>query len=709
MAVLETIRSKAGTIIIVVIGLALFSFVMQDMFSSGSSMFSNRDTSLGEINGKTVEGEEFQRRLTIAEENYKRGQGTSTVDENTRQQLTNQVWNEYMDEYLFNDEMADAGIAVSDDELFDMVQGEEIDPQVMQIPAFKDSVTGQFDKNLVIRFIKTQLSEENDPDGLYRDSWTEFEQALMKQRRKDKYNNLIKKSMYVTAAQAKADFKSKNNNVNVRFVQKKYDEIPDSTITVSDEEIKNYYNEHKYEFEQNDETRQIQYVVIQVNPSAEDRQVVMEEVQKMKEEFQTTTNDTAFLNANNEQGYNQTVIKPGKVNPLISDAVFAAEAQAGIVYGPIIEGEKVRLVKVLKFLSTADSVKARHILISTREVAEAVAMTRADSLLKAVKSGADFAELARKFSQDPGSGAQGGDLGWFTEGQMVPEFNDACFNGKVGDLVVVKSQFGAHLINIQEKTAPNRKASVSYLDRAIAPSSKTIDEYYAKANDFAVSSRDLAAFDAEAKKRDLFVVPFENLKSNDRQINDLGNSREITQWAYNTDREIGEVSKVFDLDGKYIVAALKGIKEKGFPPFEQLRSTIEPLAKREKKAAKFIEDMTKAASGKTDIEAIGAALSLPVNQSNYNFGSFAIPGAANEPYVIGVTFALGKGKVSKPIKGKSGCYIVVLDNESASGITEDVPANQKNLKLIMANRASSNVNNALTKLAKVEDHRYKFF
>jgi len=709
MAVLETIRSKAGTIIIVVIGLALFSFVMQDMFSSGSSMFSNRDTSLGEINGKTVEGEEFQRRLTIAEENFKRGQGTSTVDENTRQQLVNQVWTEYLDEYLFNEEMADAGIAVSDDELFDMVQGEEIDPQVMQIPAFKDSVTGQFDKNLVIRFIKTQLSEENDPDGLYRDSWAEFEQALMKQRRKDKYNNLIKKSMYVTAAQAKADFKNKNNNVNVRFVQKKYDEIPDSTITVSDEEIKNYYNEHKYEFEQNDETRQIQYVVFQVNPSADDRQVVMEEVQKMKDEFQTTTNDTAFLNANTEQGYNQTVIKPGKVNPLISDAVFAAEAQAGIVYGPIIEGEKVRLVKVIKFLSTADSVKARHILISTREVAEAVAMTRADSLLKAVKSGADFAELARKFSQDPGSGAQGGDLGWFTEGQMVPEFNDACFNGKVGDLVVVKSQFGAHLINIQEKTAPNRKASVSYLDRSIAPSGKTVDEYYAKANDFAVSSRDLATFDAEAKKRDLFVVPFENLKSNDRQINDLGNSREITQWAYNADREIGEVSKVFDLDGKYIVAALKGIKEKGFPPVNQLRATIEPLAKREKKASKFIEDMTKAASGKTDIEAIGAALSLPVNQSNYNFGSFAIPGAANEPYVIGVTFALGKGKVSKPIKGKSGCYIVVIDDESTSGVTEDVPANQKNLKLIMANRASSNVNNALTKLAKVEDQRYKFF
>ncbi|MCB0820927.1 MAG: SurA N-terminal domain-containing protein, partial [Bacteroidetes bacterium] len=287
MAVLENIRSKAGTIVLVVIGLALFSFVMQDLFSSGNSIFRGRATALGEINGKTVEGEEFQRKLTIAEDNLKRNQGMSTVDENTRQQLVNQVWNEYLDEYLFNEEMEDAGIQVSDDELFDMVQGEEIDPQVKQIPAFQDSLTGQFDRNLVIKFIKTQLTEENDPDGIYRDSWAEFEVALMKQRRKDKYNNLIKKSMFVTTAQAKRDFEIKNGNVNVRFIQKRYETKPDSTVTVTDEDLKAYYNEHKYEFEQNDETRQIQYVVFQINPSAADREAIMEDVAKLKEEFQT--------------------------------------------------------------------------------------------------------------------------------------------------------------------------------------------------------------------------------------------------------------------------------------------------------------------------------------------------------------------------------------------------------------------------------------
>ncbi|MEZ5174034.1 MAG: peptidylprolyl isomerase [Bacteroidia bacterium] len=397
------------------------------------------------------------------------------------------------------------------------------------------------------------------------------------------------------------------------------------------------------------------------------------------------------------------------MNPLIGDAVFAPESEAGTVYGPIIDGDKVRLVKVNKFLSTADSVKARHILISTRELDEATAMNRADSLLKAVKGGADFAELARKFSEDPGSGAQGGDLGWFTEGQMVPEFNDACFNGKVGDLTVVKTQYGAHLIYIQEKTAPNKKANVSYLDRTIEPSGKTIDEYYAKANDFAVNARDAESFESEAKNRDLYVVSYDNLKASDRQVNDLGNSREITQWSYNPDREIGEVSKVFDLDGKYVVALLKGVKEKGFPPFDQLRASIEPLAKREKKAAEFVAEMQKAAAGKSDMDAIGSALNLPVEQANYNFSTYAIPGASNEPYVVGVTFGLAKGKISSPIKGKSACFIIVVDNETPANVPEDLDAQKKNLKQILSNRAAGNVNSALTKLAKVEDHRYKFF
>jgi peptidyl-prolyl cis-trans isomerase D len=298
MAVLESIRSKAGTIVVVVIGLALFSFVMQDLFSSGNSIFNNRDTDIGEINGETVKGEEFQRRLSVAEENYKRNQGVSGVDDNTRQQLINQIWNEYLDEFLFDGQMAEAGVAVSDDELFDMIQGDNINPQVTQIPLFQDSITKQFDRNRVIKFLKTQLSEENDPDGKYRESWAEFEKSLAKQRVKSKYNTLIRKAVYVTTAHAKFDFASKNTTASVRLVAKKFDTVADSTIAVTDEDMKKYYDAHNFEFEQKDETRKVEYVVFQVNPSAQDREDLNKNIALLKTEFQATADDSAFVNAN---------------------------------------------------------------------------------------------------------------------------------------------------------------------------------------------------------------------------------------------------------------------------------------------------------------------------------------------------------------------------------------------------------------------------
>jgi peptidyl-prolyl cis-trans isomerase D len=708
MALLESIRSKAGTIVLIVIGLALFSFVMQDMFSSGNSMFRGNATALGEINGKTVQGEEFQRRLSVAEENLKRNQGLTGIDENTRQQLINQIWNDYLDEYLFNEEMEEAGVEVSGDELFDMIQGDNIDPQVMQIPAFQDSITKQFDRNLVLKFIKTQLTEENDPDGIYRNSWAEFEQALMKQRRKNKYNALIRKAVYVTTAQAKRDFLAKNESANIRFVAKRYDSEPDSTYTVTDEDLKKYYNENKFEFEQKEETRKVDYVVFQVNPSAEDRMEMLNSLINLKADFQTTTNDTAFVNANSEEGFRVATEKRGGLSPQINDSVFSGTP--GRVYGPFIEGDQIKLLKLIGFSASSDSAKARHILISTRELPVAAAMIRADSMKSAIKGGADFAELARKFSEDPGSGAQGGDLGWFTEGQMVPEFNDACFNGKVGDLTIVTTQFGVHIINLQDKTKPSNKAKVVYINRNIEPSSKTIDEYYAKANDFAVSSQNYEAFKEQAKSRSLFIVNFENVKPSDRQVNDLANSREMVQWMYNPERSVNDISKVFDFDGKYVVAALTGMRDKGIPPFDQLKEAIKPLAIREKKAEKFRAEFEKALAGTTSIDELGTKMGSAANRSSMTFSAYSIPAIGNEPVVIGKSFAITPNKLSEPIKGKSGMYVILVESVVKNAdLPADLKEQKQSLVSSLTGRVDSNVNAALVKTAKVEDMRYKFF
>jgi peptidyl-prolyl cis-trans isomerase D len=709
MAVLERIRSKAGTIVVIVIGLALFSFVMQDLFSSGNSIFNSRDTDIGEINGETVNGEEFQRRLSVAEENYKRNQGVSGVDDNTRQQLINQIWNEYLDEFLFDGQMSDAGVAVSDDELFDMIQGDNINPQVTQIPLFQDSITKQFDRNRVIKFLKTQLSEENDPDGKYRESWAEFEKSLAKQRVKSKYNTLIRKAVYVTTAHAKFDFASKNTTASVRVLAKKFDTVADSTITVTDEDMKKYYDAHNFEFEQKDETRKVEYVVFKVNPSLQDREELNKNIAALKVEFQTTTDDSAFVNANSTESIRVETTKRGKLGPQIDSAVFSGTA--GTVYGPFNDGDMLKLLKLKGFKATSDSVKARHILISTQNgMTAAVALAKADSLKNAIKAGSDFSLLAIQFSEDPGSKTKGGDLGWFTEGMMVPEFNDACFNGNIGDLVTVTTQFGAHLINITEKTKTSNKAEVIYLSKKVEPSTKTVDEFYAKANDFAVSAVDYDAFKKVADEKGIYIVSKEGLLPNDRQVNDLSNSREMVQWAYNQDRKLKEVSKVFDFDGSYVVASLTGIKDKGIPTFDQLKDVLKPLAIREKKGEMFSKQLTDAMAGVNNIDQLGVKMNLPADtNAAITFSSYAIPNHGYEPKVIGRALGSSLNKLSKPIVGINGVFVLQVSSITPGVVPTDWKDAKSQVVQSLAGRVDSGVYTAILKKGNVDDKRYRFF
>jgi peptidyl-prolyl cis-trans isomerase D len=708
MAVLERIRSRAGTIVVIVIGLALLSFVLQDLFSSGNSIFRGGANKIGEINGNTIAGEEFANRLNAAEEKYKRNQNASGVDENVRQQLMNEIWNEYLDENLFNIEMEKAGVGVADDELFDMVQGDNVDPQVQQIPLFQDSITRQFDRNRVIRFLKTQLTEENDPDGKFRESWADFEQSLMKARRKSKYNNLIKKAIYVTTAQAKNTYTERNRSVTYRIVGKSYDSKPDSTVPVTDEDFKKYYDEHKHELEQQDETRKLEYVVFQVNPSPEDRAELMTSMEQIKTQFQAATNDTLFANANSSNGFREESVKRGSLNVQIDSAVFSGTP--GTVYGPFVDGNDVKVVKLRGFKAASDSVKARHILISTREgVSEAVAMAKADSLKKAVQSGGDFATLATLISDDPGSKIKGGDLGFFPEGAMVPEFNNACFNGKVGDLVVVKTQFGAHLINIQDKTKPTNKAQLVFISRPVEPSNKTNEAVFNSANDFAVNAENYEAFKKKADEKKIFVVKANSIRPTDRQVNDLTNSRELVTWAFNDETEVNDVTKVLELDGKYIVAALTGKRDKGVPPLDQVKEDIEPLVKRMKKGEMFEKEM--ALAGATNIDAFAARLKLTADLANtLTFGSYSLPNYGYEPKLVGTIPYAKPNVLSGPVKGNGGVYVYVVEAVTeAPQMTTDIKEMKKQLASTNQGRVDMGVYNSLLKKANVEDKRYRFF
>ncbi len=709
MAVLEKIRSRA-TLLVGIIGFALFAFVIGDFLSSGSTFFRSKNMQVGEINGNTVSGEEFQRQLTEAEDRYKKNQNATGIDDNTRQQLINQIWNDYLDKYLFDEQIEKTGVTVHPDELFDMVQGENINSQVQSIPLFQDSITKQFDRNLVLKFLKTQLSEENDPDGKYRDSWAEFEKQLMKQRLKTKYNTLIKKAVYVTNAQAKRDFADKNKNFMYRLVSKNFETIADSTLKVTDEELKKYYDEHKYEFEQNEETRRIEYVVYQVQASPDDRNMLMENIVKLKADFQMATNDTAFVNANSAEPFNAQAIKRGKLGPQIDSSVFAGTP--GNVYGPFTEGDQLKIVKLLGFKTSPDSVKARHILISTQNGMDpAKALAKADSLKNAIKTGSDFTMLAMQFSEDPGSKIKGGDLGYFAEGQMVPTFNDACFNGKTGDLVTVSSQFGAHLINITDQKNPASKANVCFITKKIEPSSATIDKVYAEANDFAVNSTDFPAMKKLADSKKMFLVKYDNLRPNDRQMNDLTNSREIVQWAYNDDTELNAVSKVFDIDGKYVIASLTGIKDKGIPTFDQMKESLEPLAKKAQKIEKFTKEFNTALASSKTIDDLATKLKLTAEpQASAQFGSYSLQNHGFEPKVIGTLVSSKLNKISKPIAGTNGVYVIIVESTNdQSPAPTDYKQQKQQLASQLQGRTDNAVYSAILKKGNVEDKRYRFF
>ena len=706
MAVLERIRSRAGTIVVVVIGLALISFVLQDLFSSGNSMFKNND--LGEINGETIAGEEFANKLNALEEKVKANNGKSSLSENERQQLINEVWNEYLDLHLFNPQMEQTGVAVHEDELFDMVQGENIDPQVQQIPLFQDSITKQFDRKKVIKFLKTQLSEENDPDGKFRSSWSDFEKALVKNRRKTKYNTLIRKAIYVTTAVAKKDFADKNKNVNYLLIAKKYETISDSTIKLTDDDYQKYYNEHKNEFEQQDESRKLEYIVFQVAPSPEDRVELLKQMEDLKAQFKSTNNDTLFVNSNSNTPFREESVKRGSLNVQIDSSVF--KGTEGSVYGPFVDGNDIKIVKLRGFKTASDSVQASHILFSTQGgLSPDKAMAKADSVKKLIKDGADFAALASQLSEDPGSKTKGGDLGMFAEGMMVPEFNDACFNGNVGDLVTVKSQFGAHLIKITKKKDPSNKARVVFLTKAIEASNTTNEKMYAQASEFASSSSDYDAFTKQAKVKNIFVVKAPSVRPTDRSVNDLNNAREIVNWAFSEDTKIHDVSKVVELEGKYVVAVLTGKRDKGIPPMEQLKEDMEPMVKRDKKAERFEKEM--AIAGAANIDALAAKLKLTADTSaSLNFGSYSVSSYGYEPKLIGAIPYSAKNKLSGPVRGNSGVYVYVVENiVEAPAPPADLKEYKKQLASSLQSRVDNGVYSSLLKKANVEDKRYRFF
>ena len=694
MGVLTKMRNQ-GALLIVIIGIGMIAFLAGDVITSGSSFFFADANQVGEIEGKAISYQEFNVLLQKNIDDYKARANQSTIDQQVNNVLVDQTWDQLVREVVLKEQIKNLGIKVSGDELFNMVQGPNPHPQVRQ--AFSDPNTGVFDPQVVANFLRNM---DQDPTGQGKAQWLTFERQLQEQRLEEKYYNMIKGGVYIPDFVAKEDYASKNKTVDIEFVMMRYSDVGDDEITIEESDLKAYYNKNASKYKQT-RSRGIEYVAFDATPSAADSNEIVSFMEEIKGEFKTTTEDSVFVNRNSDARFFSRYNSPGELPEALDSAVF--KLKKGDIYGPVFAAPNYLMTKVIDVKMMPDSAQARHILLPIQNNEEAV-MAKADSLKKALKSGGNFAQLATQFSTDQGSAQNGGDLGWFTKGTMVRPFNDAVFNGKKGGMYIVKSRFGVHLIEVTDLTKPKKAVKLATIQRELVSSDETIEAGYKKSIAFLAEAQN--DFDATVANQGLNKRLAPNIRPIDRSIIGLSNPREIIRWAYKA--KVGDVSNVFELENKFVVAKLSSIKEDGNAPFDQVKTQIEAQVKKQKKAEVLKAKMAGATG--TDLNAIASTLNVPVQQgANLSFGFSILTGVGREPKVVGSAFNMTEGSVSKPMAGEFGVFIVKVNKINTPTGTENLEIARPRLAGPIKQKVDFQVYDALKDRSEIKDNRVNFF
>lgn len=586
MGVMTYLRERMGKIVAIVIGLSLFAFIVGEVLRQGSSFFKGDQNEIGEVAGEKVAYDEFSKKLEQNTNNFKQQSGQSEINAQFTAYLQENTWNQYVSEIILNKEIDRLGLSVSDDEIGSMIKGKNPAPQIVQ--AFGDPKTGQLDRNRLNTFLGNLASARADDP--MKKQWTDFVTQMIEAKRSEKYVALVTNSLYVNALDAKDEYESKNKLVNFKYLTLDYTSIPDNKVTLTDADYQAYYDEHKGEFKNKEELRSFDYVDFSASPSKDDSVVIKEQVAKLIPSFQASTNDSLFVQVNAESKEPMQYKKKGQLgDPKLDSIMF--NAQKGFIYGPYLANGSYKLAKLSDVKMTFDSVKTRHILIDPNTSGGLQkAIAKADSLKKLIQGGKSFVDLASTFSMDKGSAAKGGDIPAFDingfmaggQGQITPPYAEAAFKGKKGDLVVVTSQFGVHLIEILDQKGSVKMAQVAVVDKPVTASAKTQSAAYSKAQAF-LAALNQGNFDAEAKKEGLAKKTAADINALASNINGIDGARDVVRWAFKADKgDFG--GQVYVVGDQYIIPVLTSIKPKGTLPLDAVKKQIEPAVRNRVKA-----------------------------------------------------------------------------------------------------------------------------
>ena len=712
MALIGKIR-KNPWILLVGVGLGLFGFIIMDMTSGQQSVFGGGTRTLGVVEGEKLDINHF---INTERFLYRNSGGEIYSRRNA-------LWTYFVEETLVQKEADAIGLGVSDKELMDLQFGTNPSPIIRQ--RFADPTNPGVINREFLDNIKSIIEGNTIDDAIaagqlipeFRYYWKHQQNEIVKERLQTKMNNMVSKAMFTPTWMAEMGHSDQNLRVDFSYVKVPFDELDNSEVTLTDADYKQFLADNKSKYDRKEETRQVEYVTFNVLPTPADSAALKEELTELEGDFRATYDHLTFAQRNFGT-YDSAYVKQTALSPVIADTAFSMAP--GETYGPYMDGNTYKLLKVVDRITIPDSVKSRHILIPANQ-ANPMSLVQAqgtiDSLKNLIENGTHtFDSLATAFGTD-GTRDKGGDLGYAAMGGMVKPFNDLIFfDAVVGELNTVITQFGVHLVEVTDKKYINNEegVKVAYLSRTIVPSQDTEQEVYALALDFIGNNRSLsdmvAAAEADA------VLNIETSPTFERSDFALGtlaagaSSRGIVRWAFGADK--GDVSPeiysyqdpVENYDNKYIVAGLKDIFRAGTPTVESIKSEIEPLIINQKKG-EMLEGKMKG----MDMATVASTYSSSIDTTqNVNFDQTFVQGLGSEPKVLAMAMGMDQDQISDPIVGETGVFIVKMIRKPTLAAASNIPQLRNTISQKSRVQVASRLLNAVKENADIKDNRYKF-
>lgn len=706
MVTLESIRNRAG-LLVSAVGVALFAFVVGDLFSGGQTFWSQSQDKVVVINGERVSTEKFHGEVDELTEIYKMQTGQSSLSAEYGQQINQQVFENIVRETLIGKEADKLGMLVSKEELTDLVSGDNISPVLMQMPFFKNPQTGEFDKSLLLNFLQSVVNSDDNSDPQLqqaRQFWLFWEKNIKAQRLEDKFVTLLSSAIMPNSIDIKAQFEGAKSSVDFAYAMQSLSTIPDSAVTVTAAEVKAHYNQVKEARFKQGETRTVKYFAVDIVPSEDDFLNAEQEINRVLPEFAATTDLVNLVNGNSEVPYMDAFVA---VESLIGDEKqLALNGAVDDIFGPYLERNTYRAFRLADRVSAPDSVKVRHIMLPVQN--EATTRQLADSLINVLKVGGNFAALAEEFSVD--QNAQAGDLGWFTEVAALrsvgAEFKNAIFTAQGNTYFVVRTQYAMHIAQVTERTKSVSKVKIAEYAIEVTPSSRTFQKMYNDINTFIATHNNLSKFEAEASENGYYLITNNSLASTDYNLGIVRDARSAVRWAFHN--KPGAISEVYEIDNKFVVLAVISENPSGYAPLDQ----VEPILRRELMAPKKAEKIIAALQAKSpsSLQAYASEMGSKIDTAKYvSFNTSRITGIGFEPILTGSAPFAAENTLVGPLAGKNAVYVYDVSNRNQSEAPFDAQVEKSMIERNWNQTVMYQFVEVLKNRAKIEDYRINFY